>query len=633
MLHTFIILDGHPDVFTPLAKLSKHPVDPTHQLPAYPLWTSMVQSCLDFCRVVWDVQHSNKYLINVFVAGETPVLLNKTTEQDIRVLQRSFPHAQPRQSYPHDRMQVTIESALRLYQENINDQRIRRCRIVLITLAKDSSEKKFDINHVQIDVLRSLTYSVTREYLIQNKIISKTVTPQITMSTYSIPNGQDDLKYTMRHLAQLYYNINTLHISNIPMKSATEQGQSTHTITLYYQSNGHHLINQQDPLRNSLIHDPAYLKYRDLKLIYSKRSKRSLPATQVYLDMTFKGSISYLVTPELSHGKTWTHTLMAEDGIIFLRCLNNQLLQQFTEAKNQAISLSKVKIEGFTDQHKVTAIIPKTIELSDSLIRPNLFDNIKQLLHETALNPLCNTMSYNPSRYSYYLPITHSTITLNTTRFIEKSTRWRTCFRDCEGTNLFPITNETQGPIKDLAFDVLNAWSQLHRYENMSLREKDDAVQGSLPELKSEPTTNDTNMLTGQLPPHLQAKTDKAPPVRFNPNFRNRRGQNALTEPYPSTNRRQIYPNPSAAVPYLTYVAPTLEEKAQEEKEEEESLGKPGNLLWLYWMNDKLKKRGHHEEGELNSGTELVYKDHQWKRVKKEFLGRLAQPGEKGEMP
>lgn len=138
----------------------------------------------------------------------------------------------------------------------------------------DSTNK---IDHVQVDVLRLLPYSTSSDqHTLAPKITNKQISSQITMSVYNIPNGPQDLKYAMRNLSQLYYNINVLHISNIPMKSA-ENAQSTQTVTLYYQANGKHLINQQEPLLNSFIHDPKYLKYRELRLVYSKRSKRALP--------------------------------------------------------------------------------------------------------------------------------------------------------------------------------------------------------------------------------------------------------------------------------------------------------------------------------------------------------------------
>ncbi|KAL0138260.1 hypothetical protein V8B55DRAFT_1536423 [Mucor lusitanicus] len=820
MSHTSIILDGHPNAFNPTS-IAQQQVDPTHQMPLFPLWASMVQSSIEFCRIVWDIQYTRPYLVNVLVAGATPILVNDATRQSIQALEQQFPHAQPRHTYTHDRIQPSIEAAINTFLEHAkHSTALKRCRIVLVTVAKQPTESAFEfynnpndpvrdlramvyqavanvdpsLDHVQVDVLRLLPCVASADYSIPPKILSKQISSQITMSVYNIPNGQDDLKHAMRHLAQLYYNINVLHISNIPMKSS-EQAQSTHTVTLYYQANGYHLINQQEPLRNLLLHDPAYLKYRETKLIYSKRSKKALAesewctcmhsisplkfhdmATEVYLDMTSKGSISYLVTPEKSHTKTWTHILMAQQGVIFLHCLNSQLQQQFVEAEGNTMQLANVKVEGFINPpwlDTATGNIPKTTELLDTLIRPNVYDNVKEYLEASARNHLCKSVAFDAFRFSHHLPIMHSTAKekgLCTSRSIEKATRWRTCFRDCEGTDRFPIRHDSSRPIQDLAIDVLNgipvssgfgvafglihdlfeqlqdvmlkdiiyakeikstqeliamivtelvngmqgsgqklfikglrkedaklmskkllvalclvgkrfskdsanhqqlcsyihaviedktqsyfqnsgnasvqikpdeaattaldaAWSQVNRYENMSLREREDAAHGYLPEFKSEK------------PSSTPATNTNAGP-RHNPNFKSRRGGNpnnnntapssaaSSVDPRSSSYhnpKRPKYPDPSNAKPYLTYIAPTLEEKAQEEEQEEKSLGNPGNLLWLYWMNDKIKKRGNQDEGDLSLGTELVYKDHQWKRVKKEFLGRLAQPGEKGE--
>ncbi|RCH99267.1 hypothetical protein CU098_000329 [Rhizopus stolonifer] len=483
------------------------------------------------------------------------------------------------------------------------------------------------------------------------------------------------------------------------------------------------------------------------------------------------GSISYLVTNET---KAWTHILMAQNGAIFLHCLNSQLQQQFSEAEKDLISLSNVKIEGMLDQG-VQTTVSKTSELADTILRPNSFETVKQYLETVANNPLCKTVPLNPSRFSHHLPITHKLSeknTLYTSRSIEKATRWRTCFRDCEGTDRFPITLDDASSIEDVSMDVLNGipnssgfgvaiglvrdlleqlqdillkdkildkeikptkelvsmivvelvngmeglgqklfikglpkqeaklvskkllvalylvgkrfandsnqhrelcahiistikerteyqletnkatqikkeeaglddvWNQVTRYENMSLREREEAAQGILPDIKQEKQAAEPILFAGQLPPQLLQSTPSSN-TKFNPSFRSRRGgQNTTTapsdprqHPLPSTgSKKPTYPDPSAAVPYLTYISPTLEEKADEERQEENSLGNPGNLLWLYWMHQKAGKRGNQEEGDLNSGTELVHKNNVWKRVKKEFQGRLAQAGEKGEM-
>ena len=155
------------------------------------------------------------------------------------------------------------------------------------------------------------------------------------------------------------------------------------------------------------------------------------------------------------------------------------------------------------------------------------------------------------------------------------------------------------------------AWNQVNRYENMSLREKEEEAKSFAPDFKM-----DRNIARTHTPPAI------------NPNFKSRRG---VTSQNNRVQKPKYDPN-TVAIPYLTYIAPTLEEKAREEEAEEESLGKPGNLLWLHWMGEKSRRRGNTEEGDLSSGTELVYKNNQWKRIKKEFQGRIAQPGEQGEM-
>jgi hypothetical protein len=133
------------------------------------------------------------------------------------------------------------------------------------------------------------------------------------------------------------------------------------------------------------------------------------------------------------------------------------LQRQFSEAESTCTRLlTKVKVEG---ARTITKDVSKTTELFDTIIRPNLYENVKQFLYATTNDPLCGSVPLNPARFSHHLPVTHSTLNQNalyTSRSIEKATRWRICFRDCEGTDRFPITHENKRPIEDLAIDVLN---------------------------------------------------------------------------------------------------------------------------------------------------------------------------------
>lgn len=78
------------------------------------------------------------------VAGSTPIELNKLPEQNIEILSQRFPHAQPREIHPHDRLQPTIELALQNYINKEKLDTLQRCRIVLVLIAKKPDEKPFE---------------------------------------------------------------------------------------------------------------------------------------------------------------------------------------------------------------------------------------------------------------------------------------------------------------------------------------------------------------------------------------------------------------------------------------------------------------------------------------------------------
>jgi hypothetical protein len=71
-------------------------------------------------------------------------LLNDSTQQNIHILQQQFPPVQPRHAYPQDRLQPAIENALSKYLEKIETDILQRCRIVLVTIAKQPNEKSFE---------------------------------------------------------------------------------------------------------------------------------------------------------------------------------------------------------------------------------------------------------------------------------------------------------------------------------------------------------------------------------------------------------------------------------------------------------------------------------------------------------
>ncbi|RCH91592.1 hypothetical protein CU098_001864, partial [Rhizopus stolonifer] len=465
------------------------------------------------------------------------------------------------------------------------------------------------LGHVQVDVLRLFPHSNK----LPDNIVNKEVPDKVTLSIHNIPNGHNDLKIAMKNLAQSWYNIGILNVSNIPMKSS-EHSQSTHTVALYYKLSGRHLINKNKSVTNALIHDPSYSNSKQLNLVYLKRSKRTIqdsewctcrhnvsPAkvrdlpTEVYVDMTMKGSISYLMTHETTQDSRWTHILMAENNALHLYCLNNQLQTHFSKLIEESQELIEVKAEGLKKNRSLIGNELRTQEFIDTLLNPNLHVDIASFTQTVNNNPNYSLIPINSTRYAHHFPITPN-MTCTTPRCIENATRpKKTQVENKTGS----IKSEESKPTA-VDMDVDQVWNQVQKYEDMTLREKEDAAQGMVLDVK--------------------APISMGPKV--NNSFRGRR--NAPKQVVQHIVSK--YPDPSLAVPYLDAIPPTLDEKANEEKEALERLGEPGNLLWLYWMNEKIKKRRGQEEEDKNQDVVLTYK-----RPKKEFEGRVAQPGEKGE--
>lgn len=280
---------------------------------------------------------------------------------------------------------------------------------------------------------------------------------------------------------------------------------------------------------------------------------------------------------------------------LHLYCLNNQLQTHFSKLIEESQELIEVKAEGLKKNRSLIGNELRTQEFIDTLLNPNLHVDIASFTQTVNNNPNYSLIPINSTRYAHHFPITPN-MTCTTPRCIENATRpKKTQVENKTGS----IKSEESKPTA-VDMDVDQVWNQVQKYEDMTLREKEDAAQGMVLDVK--------------------APISMGPKV--NNSFRGRR--NAPKQVVQHIVSK--YPDPSLAVPYLDAIPPTLDEKANEEKEALERLGEPGNLLWLYWMNEKIKKRRGQEEEDKNQDVVLTYK-----RPKKEFEGRVAQPGEKGE--
>lgn len=140
------------------------------------------------------------------------------------------------------------------------------------------------------------------------------------------------------------------------------------------------------------------------------------------------------------------------------------------------------------------------------------------------------------------------------------------------------------------------AWHQATQFQDMTFRERQDAVVSTGPRGRS---------------PNFRGRGrgGNLRKVSINPNFRGVRR----------------YPDPSIMVPHLEWTPPTLEEKRAADKKRKERLGAPGSLLSAYWSAEKALKVGSKELSDTYDGKTLVHKNNQWKRVQKEADGRMPK--------
>ena len=139
------------------------------------------------------------------------------------------------------------------------------------------------------------------------------------------------------------------------------------------------------------------------------------------------------------------------------------------------------------------------------------------------------------------------------------------------------------------------AWHQATQFQDMTFRERQDAIVSTGPRGKP------LNFRT-------RGRGGGVRKISVNPHFRGRR-----------------FPDPSIMVPHLEWTPPTLEEKRAADQKRQERLGTPGMLLSAYWSAEKALKTGSKELSDTYDGKTLVYKNNQWRRVQKEADGRMPK--------
>lgn len=177
---------------------------------------------------------------------------------------------------------------------------------------------------------------------------------------------------------------------------------------------------------------------------------------------------------------------------------------------------------------------------------------------------------------------------------------------------------------KDEPNNVDAAWQQINNYQNMTLREKEEALQPNIDvKPKAEPMP-----FANQLPLGLPAgrgrgrgsgPRGKSGPA-INPMFRGRRGHDTPTLDTATTLQ---YPDVRAAKPWLEPIKPDPNAAEMKRKQKDEQLGAQNSLLRTYWESTERQQFG--DGTNKHDGRIWVTNSQKGvrKRLKKEFDGRL----------
>ncbi|KAI9301002.1 hypothetical protein BJ944DRAFT_243671 [Cunninghamella echinulata] len=139
-MYTVIILDGHLASFSLPSLIQENAEIPaSRNLPPFPIWTSMVSSTINACRIIWDLIDNAK--ITVLVSGNSPEVIvkwNKHRDDRLSQMQKAFQEYRPKKINNGKRMQKIFEKSLDLILGN-TDQDVITSRILYIATGEEDT--------------------------------------------------------------------------------------------------------------------------------------------------------------------------------------------------------------------------------------------------------------------------------------------------------------------------------------------------------------------------------------------------------------------------------------------------------------------------------------------------------------
>ncbi|ORX51194.1 hypothetical protein DM01DRAFT_299425 [Hesseltinella vesiculosa] len=253
---TVILLDGHEKCFLQTVDQSIDSNIPNRSLPSYPVWTSIVDGALNYCRILWQL--SSNALITVLLAGNTTTQINdwKSSDQQIDKLSQGLETFRAQPWNNNWCFWNACEDAMKKFQSQPGNHG----HLVLVMMSKGPTDVGYCFQHdvgadpmdirsvlyaaykqnhikmkVHVDVIRILPMAEMKSQMIEE------ILPGLTVILHTIPNQPNAVQSTMSQLIVNRYSVSQAHIRLNSVE------QESRTMTVLYTPTGKHLNMKQGP--------------------------------------------------------------------------------------------------------------------------------------------------------------------------------------------------------------------------------------------------------------------------------------------------------------------------------------------------------------------------------------------------
>ncbi|KAF7278183.1 integrator complex subunit 13 asun [Rhynchophorus ferrugineus] len=364
----FEFLKGRTPTYIPMAPISKS------------LWTSSIESAIEYCRIVWDLFPTGK-LIRFFASDTVAHILNgwNTSQQSLTHILNGcaligVPPSPPSHRSSTPSPDYTVLHGLRAaiegmcepteYQieklKNDNNKVLNRCRVICITSARDNESMKrleeifltvlnqqnklvagndslLPIDHCHLVIIN--TFPINIESSVNNHP-SKALSSLLTTEVHSIKAPQIPNK--LSYLILEHYDLASTTVTGIPMKEEQNASSSAnYDVEIFHSTLAHTAIlkgNASDSAairttKDGLEYETVTLKWCTPRGVTGNELQNCTAMHRItpvdvnsrpslcLINFLLSGRSVMLEMPRKAGGKITSHLLAAHGGEIFIHTL------------------------------------------------------------------------------------------------------------------------------------------------------------------------------------------------------------------------------------------------------------------------------------------------------------------------